>query len=413
MKIIQLSAENFKRLVAVEIKPDGNIVVVSGKNGAGKSSVLDAIMAALCGKKHCPTKPIRDDEDRADVTVDLGEYKVRRTFTKGGGGTLKVTNADGMKVDRPQDVLDSLVGKLSFDPMMFSKKEPREQRQMLMGLLGLTFDDLDQEIAENKVNRSMANAEKVRLQHEADMIERVANVPGEEISVSVVAKELSDAVETNAAIDNERQRGVELETGKIDALRDMASLEAQVKQLQTQINAKREYIKSADEQMRIMGDPQKVDVDAIREKLDNIETTNAQIRENQRKKDLLVAVDKQAEIFSALGTRTKALEKAKAARLAKVKMPVKGLSVGDDAVLFDGIPFADVNSAKQLEVGVAISMALNPTLRVLRMDGNGLDAKSLKVIAKMCKDKDYQAWIERVDAGGEVGFVIEDGAIKQ
>ena len=49
MKILKLTAENFKKLSAVEITPDGNVVVISGKNGAGKSSVLDAIEAALCG----------------------------------------------------------------------------------------------------------------------------------------------------------------------------------------------------------------------------------------------------------------------------------------------------------------------------------------------------------------------------
>lgn len=42
MKIISLIAENVKRLVAVEIKPDGNMVVISGKNGAGKTSAADA-----------------------------------------------------------------------------------------------------------------------------------------------------------------------------------------------------------------------------------------------------------------------------------------------------------------------------------------------------------------------------------
>ena len=50
MKIIRLKAENVKRLHAVEITPEGEVVVVAGKNGAGKSSVLDAITYALAGK---------------------------------------------------------------------------------------------------------------------------------------------------------------------------------------------------------------------------------------------------------------------------------------------------------------------------------------------------------------------------
>ena len=36
MKIITLTAENIKKLVAVEIKPDGSLVQITGKNGQGK-----------------------------------------------------------------------------------------------------------------------------------------------------------------------------------------------------------------------------------------------------------------------------------------------------------------------------------------------------------------------------------------
>ena len=43
MKIVQLTAENVKRLTAVSIAPDGNLVQITGRNGQGKASVLDAI----------------------------------------------------------------------------------------------------------------------------------------------------------------------------------------------------------------------------------------------------------------------------------------------------------------------------------------------------------------------------------
>ena len=43
MRIVQLSIENVKCLKAVEIKPDGTLQVVTGRNAQGKTSVLDAI----------------------------------------------------------------------------------------------------------------------------------------------------------------------------------------------------------------------------------------------------------------------------------------------------------------------------------------------------------------------------------
>ncbi len=61
MKIVQLQAENVKRLKAVEISPEGHIVEITGRNGQGKSSVLDAIWWALAAPEPRPTAPAPED----------------------------------------------------------------------------------------------------------------------------------------------------------------------------------------------------------------------------------------------------------------------------------------------------------------------------------------------------------------
>lgn len=47
MKIIKLTSENVKCLKAISIEPDGNLVIIGGKNGAGKTSALDSIAFAV------------------------------------------------------------------------------------------------------------------------------------------------------------------------------------------------------------------------------------------------------------------------------------------------------------------------------------------------------------------------------
>ena len=78
MKIIELQAENVKRLKAVEITPNGTLQVIGGKNAQGKSSVLDAIWLALGGGKAAKDTPlpIRDGEATAKVRLDLGDLVV-------------------------------------------------------------------------------------------------------------------------------------------------------------------------------------------------------------------------------------------------------------------------------------------------------------------------------------------------
>ena len=62
MKILKLTAENIKKLKVVEITPQGNVVQITGRNGSGKSSTLDAIWWALAGKEAIQGKPIREGE---------------------------------------------------------------------------------------------------------------------------------------------------------------------------------------------------------------------------------------------------------------------------------------------------------------------------------------------------------------
>src|SRR3990167_6742379 len=106
MKILKLTAENVKKLRAVEITPTGELVEITGKNGAGKTSVLDAIWWALAGTKHIQAVPIRTGATKARIRLDLGELIVERRFTP-VGSTLTVEKADGARYTSPQGILDA------------------------------------------------------------------------------------------------------------------------------------------------------------------------------------------------------------------------------------------------------------------------------------------------------------------
>ena len=400
MKIIQLQADNFKRLVAIDIKPDGNMVVITGKNGAGKSSVLDSIMAGLCGKKYSLKKPVRDGEDRATVNIDMGDYKVMRTFTKDGGGTLKVTNAEGWVMPSPQALLDKIVGKIAFDPMSFSKQEAKEQRKLLMELLGLDFTDLDAKVDSIKMSRTECNTRKTTYQFEADQITFTSGLPGEEVNITELGKKLSEAVKVNAERDNLIRRRKPLEEMRNSVQADIEKLVEELTNYSKQL-------------MEIGIIPDEVNDNSIALEIQAIDETNSKIRFNKMKKDLQKFVQDQKDVYSRLGKQMKEIEEAKAKRLAAVKMPVEGLVVTDEGVEFEGIPLAQVNNAKKLEIGIALSMAMNPDLRVLRMDGNGCDKNTLEAISKVVGDKGYQCWVEKTTDNGDVGIVIESGAVKK
>ena len=94
-------------------------------------------------------------------------------------------------------------------------------------------------------------------------------------------------------------------------------------------------------------------------------------------------------------------------------MPVDGIGFGDRQVLLNGLPFEQASGAEQLKASVAIAMASNPRLKVLRVrQGSDLDADSFSILTAMAEAADYQVWIENVQSARDTAIVIEDGAVK-
>ena len=111
-------------------------------------------------------------------------------------------------------------------------------------------------------------------------------------------------------------------------------------------------------------------------------------------------------------TELEALRKSKADMIAAADMPVDGLGFGDGIVTLNEVPFDQASTAQQLRASVALAMAANPKLKVIRIkQGAFLDEDNLALIAEMAEERDYQIWIERVDSSGKVGIVIQDGEV--
>jgi len=141
MKIIKLEAENIKRLTAIDITPNKNIVEITGKNEAGKSTVLDSIIYALCGKSEIDVEPLKQGENRGEIRLDLGKYIVTRTFLESGNTNIKVElSEEEAEVKKPQSALDKLYVDITFDPFKFINADKKEQREMLLKLINLKVD---------------------------------------------------------------------------------------------------------------------------------------------------------------------------------------------------------------------------------------------------------------------------------
>jgi ATPase subunit of ABC transporter with duplicated ATPase domains len=400
MKIIKFTAENVKRLRAVEITPDGTVQVITGKNAAGKSSVLDAIWLALGGgaASKSTTKPIRAGHDNAHVRLDLGDLVVTRTWA-GDKTTLKVESADGAKYSSPQGVLDSLVGRLSFDPLEFTRLGGREQVAALLDLVDLDVD-LDQLAADRKTRyeqRTEIGREVKALEGQIfGFGEPIEGVPDVEVSVSELLAQFRQADEANRTYQT--------------TVRDQAREAGRVASLKSQLAAAEQNLAFAQSLLDAL--PEVPDLDAIQARIDSAEDVNEHVRANAARAQIVSRLEHAKGSYKAFSDSIEAIDQAKAEALAGATFPVKGLGFDDDGVTYQGVPFSQASSAEQIRVSLAMAMSLNPKLRVIRiLDGSLLDADNMALIAGMAAAGDYQVWIERVSDDSGVGVVIEDGQV--
>lgn len=400
MQIIEFKAENVKRLKAVTIRPDGSLIVIGGENAQGKSSVLDAIMAALGGERLIDEKPLRNDTDKGFVELDLGDLKVRRTFTKAGGGTITVRASDGTKMESPQKVLDALLGQISFDPLAFARMPKKEQMVTLKDLVGLNFDELDAKRKKAYDNRTEV-ARQART-HEAN-IEGKTVMEGsnlEEVSLEGLANQLSEAMLANKKV---QQYADDLDRVEKELI-EVAERLAQVDERRKVLDAKKIELQA------LCATTNAVDESPLHREMRRIEVVNAEARCNQ---DILRRQEAIKELHSKvdyLGGEIADIDGKKAEMVAAAIFPIGGLGFDEDGVTYQSLPFSQASDAERLRVSVALGLAMNKELKVLLVrDGSLLDRDNLALVAGMADEAGAQVWMERVGKGDEVSVIMEDG----
>jgi len=421
MKIVQLTASNIKRLRAVNIKPDGNVVIVGGKNGQGKTSLLDAIAMALGGMRLVPAKPIRSGETRAEVAVDLGELRVRRTFTA-NGSYLTVENADGSVFRSPQNVLDKIVGDLTFDPEQFTRMEPKQQVETLLRLAKIDLADLNERRAsaynERRDIRRRVNEESAILR---SMTEPEDSWPTETRGTEDITKKMDIAAklrETNtskrialgeamkdyeAAANRSQHYGEEV----LDLMGRLAEAERKSAEAERQLAEQEKVVEAAKLAVKEMIEP---DDEKLKREMADLEYENSLARARMEYGEQSAAVESLSDQADALSQKIRELDEEKGRILSSAEFPVEDLAFDEDGVIYKGEPFEQAGKAEKTIVSAAIGIAMNPKLKVLfYRDASLLDEESLSLVKELAEKRDCQVWLERVGDEGRAQVIIEDG----
>lgn len=422
MKIIGLCIEGFRRIKAVRMKldPAGNAVFVTGKNSAGKTSVLDAIVAALGGGEMAD-HAIQAGRDRAEIRIDLGGLTVRKVIAAGQSPRLIVKTGDGLSGG--QAALDAIVGAVGLDPVELAQIPAVEQAAKLRDALGLKLDFARIDGQASKIRQDREDLNR-RIRDEEGILRAFRipeNAPTELVSVDDLLTKQAFAMSTNEANRAKRTFAADVRIREAGARRKVDELEDKIKDLQAAtIRVQAEKLKAfdlaealsieADAAESYLAEAKDVDLEPISEAIRNAGAVN-EVVQARRARDAKAKSIQDAKAKSA--TMTESLEglKAERAKLCASRLPasLSGIAFDDvSGLTVNGLPLEDLGTGERLRVTTQVALALNPKLRVVLIRaGNDLDGDNLKAVIDASEAADAQVWIERIEKPADDADVVE------
>lgn len=423
--IIGFEAENVMRLRAVSLKPTGGLNIVGGRNAQGKSSLLKSIEIALRGERSIPAQPVRVGEDHARVELDLGDITVTRTIEVDGKSKLKVTSKDLGAISSPQTLLNKMFGAVSFDPLAFLKLDAKAQLALLASMVGLDLTSFNDQRKAKYDARTDVNRSVAQLEGQLKGMPLHDDAPAEEISVAEISDALKAAQTAKASADAAR-RDADFAERLYDQTRGhVVRTEEEIADLQDKLDDARHRLESwkRDEEQQQQQAQKAVaaaqeaargvpDVEPMHQRLAQAEGANRKLRENEARTKVAAELDGARASADQLTSDIDLIDMAKRESVAAATFPVPALSVGEDGVTLNGLPFEQASGAEQLRASVAIGLHGNPELRVLLIrEGSLLDEDGLALLAEIAEEHGAQIFLERVSRGEEVSVLIEDGSV--
>ncbi len=427
--VVELRVENFKRVRAVHAHPSrSGVVPVRGRNAQGKSSAIQALVAALKGPRVEKVEmPIRKDAVRADVEIGLApigspegtppDIVIKSRWARDSGGEAKspvvTVEAANEQLRSPRSVLDSLVGHFA-DPVAFDRLPDSERVKVVLGVAGLDteLERLEENVGRfydrrRDVGREAERTEKAVEQLRAELRDAPEVPPG---SIDGLAAELQAGEKTNAERDRYKAAMAETEIRGAALAARVVELEAELAAAKGDLVTTRHEWEQANEAAAAITP---VELEPIRERIRQHE----EAARFTGKRELLATVETEAEAARAVYHEAdKNLDAARAAvqeLLGKADYPIEGMSYDHEhkRLLVNGVPYSDASQAERLSVAAAVAMAGDPPFQVLfARDGSLLDDESYKRLDELAASRGFQLFLEIVDSDKEgVGLWIEDG----
>lgn len=425
MKFIDTHVKNFKNIEDIPVYMNGHSVLVTGGNGKGKSSYIDAEFI-LIGAMRAPKKAIMDGKDKATIKGKIGDgitdndILIERTFTEAyPNGKLSVKLSNGAYSDvRAQEYLDQTFGRVYFDiGKLLHAKNEKEALQYINDFLGIDMEPIDglikAEFDERTIiNRKVKELKAVVTSTEPTEDEKTVFVKGP-VDITELNKKQVEKVKLQGektALEGRITTGKNLKKAtetEIDLLyKRINELHAEMTEKKAKVVQCNNGIESLEKDLKQIVIPN----EDYSSQIDSAVKTNEKVNKVKLYNDNVVALE---TVTKESEGKTKAIEDAREKKQKMYEAAKLGnISITEDGLLYKNLPLQEgqINTAALAELAVDVIIAVDPVLRTVRFDASVMDHETYSSVCKKLDEAGFQKFVERVDVeGGELTIqVIED-----
>jgi energy-coupling factor transporter ATP-binding protein EcfA2 len=412
----------------VEIKP-GALTLIKGKNGLGKTSLIEAVRACL-GKGHKATL-LREGAEEGEVVVVLDDgsgppYLTVSAKVTADNTTRKIGYPGEAPLPRPAEQLANIRNDFTLFPTEFLTKDKNERLALFLDAVPLKVNKEDLagvlSLLPNK-NAIDLNRHAFKVLSEIDQILR-----DKRKGVNAVVSEKRKTVTTLKAglntdiedVSEAKTRFNDLKT-RMDANRRTYESEIEINNAEFNI-AKDELTSDYNSKMALLAADSKQQAQNLADAYQKSNLTvgaevaklEEQIKSFDRTTETRVLIANLNRDADEADDLSKALTQALDVDLKDIRndlvtqVPIEGVTVNDGDICVDtpdgkAIPFDAVNTREKLRVAVDLALLKAGPLPLLLMDGaEALDQDSLDQLQELLEAKGAQLLASRVTEDPEM-----------
>jgi len=437
-KINKLYIKNVARIADVHFQqaPESGVIVVGGKNAAGKTSVLRSIFAAMGGK----VPDIKEGQIKGEIEVQLDNYIITLILgQKSNRIKMEAKDKPGILISSPKTFLKDLLGKRAFDVPEFLTAQPKQQIEALLRIVTIPGSKEDiEEITKGKVDLSNSGnfiTEYMNDAYEQILAEqRVLN--RKEKSLEVEIKDSRENFDMNTKeIDLEplynlketalKKEKIKAELGNstnkvIMMAAQQKQIREEIEKLHNQIKAINDEIKQEETKRDSLADQYEIvknnNIDEINAKIEDAKENNQAFALAQNTKQKIDELSFLASEGAELKDILTKIKEYKNEAMSKTNFPIPNMDIRGGKIFYNNFELRASSGAEQMLVATAIAASEIPKdgLQALFiLDPPQLDSETWEKLEAFAEKRKIQIWVAKVEETQEKAHIFLVEGVQQ